>query len=869
MKPLATPPCWATRLLEAFCAPHLLEEVQGDLEERFQRRVALFGQRVARRQYAVEVIGFVRPFALKRRPSKFSAPFFKPAMLHNFVKTTWRNLLRNRSYAAINLVGLTLGLGVVLVLFWIVRFEYGFDRYHAKADRLFKVRDLDKFGEMQSHVPQGAINALRRQIPGVEKAANVRGIPPDALRVGQQLFDLKNVFFVEPDFLEMIDVTWLQGSPRQSLSLPNQVVLDEPTAKRFFRGNPIGQVIRLDNKTDLTVTGVIRQAPANSEFQFPMMISYETAKRLQDKYSEDYWGGGDSFQHGYVLLKPGTNPASVEAALTKLVLQRKDKTTARSYNLLPMAEAHFDPTNDPFNYFMPTWMLYTLVGIGSVLIVIACINFINLATVQATQRSREIAVRKVLGSSRGQLVAQFLGETALLVAGALALGSALGTWLLAYADQLLNTKVTGSNPWDGPTVGFLLLLGGVVTVLAGLYPALVLSGFQPVQALRNRLGALPRRGVSLRQALVVAQFVVAQVLVICTMLGIQQVRYMAGKDLGYNREAVVAVQIPERRSDATMRERLRTQLLQHPEIRAVSFGLTTPASDRNNWWDTIEHPGLPNGEATFRLQHVDERYFSFFEVPLLTGRSLTPADSTGLSVVINEKAMHDLGFREPRRVLGQSIRYWGAKRTIVGVVKNYHSQDLKSKLIPHVFAYSAWNFQSVSIRIDPRRTEPALRAIEQAWKAQFPNHFFKYQFLDDTLRSFYENERKLANFLTLFALVGIFIGCLGLFGLVSFVVTQRTKEIGVRKVLGATVASIVSLLSKDFLKLVLLAFVIAAPIAWYAMRRFLQGYEYKIDLDWWIFALAGLLAVGIALLTVSFQSIKAALMNPVKSLRSE
>ncbi|MBC7892156.1 MAG: ABC transporter permease [Sphingobacteriaceae bacterium] len=789
-------------------------------------------------------------------------------MIRNFIKTTGRNLLRNRGYATINLVGLTLGLGVVLVLFWIVRFEYGFDRYHAKADRLYKVRDLDKFGEMQSHVPQGAINALRRQIPGVEKAANVRGIPPGALRVGQQLFDLKNVFFVEPDFLEMIDAGWLQGSPRQSLSLPNQVVLDEPTAKRFFRGNPIGRVIRMDNKTDLTVTGVIRQAPANSEFQFPMLISYETMKRLEDKYSEEYWGGGDSFQHGYVLLKPGTYPASVEAALTKLVLKRKNQASARSYNLLPMAEAHFDPTNDPFNYFMPTWMLYTLMGIGSVLIVIACINFINLATVQATQRSREIAVRKVLGSSRGQLVAQFLGETALLVAGALALGSVLGTWLLAYADQLLNTKVTGSNPWDGPTVGFLLLLGGVVTVLAGLYPALVLSGFQPVQALRNR-GALPRRGVPLRQALVVTQFVVAQVLVICTLLGVQQVRYMAGKDLGYNREAVVAVQIPERRQEAAMRERLRTQLLQRPEIKAVSFGLATPASDRNNWWDTIEHPSLPNGEATFRLQHVDERYFDFFEVPLLAGRTLTPADSAARSVVINEKAMRDLGFREPHRVLGQSIKYWGEKRTIVGVVKDYHSQDLKSKLIPHVFAYSAWNFQSVSVRVDPRRIQPALQAIEQAWKAQFPNHYFKYQFLDDTLRTFYENERKLANFLTLFALVGIFIGCLGLFGLVSFVVTQRTKEIGVRKVLGATVASIVSLLSKDFLKLVFVAFVIAAPIAWYAMRQFLQEYEYKITIEWWVFAVAGGLAVGIALLTVSFQSIKAALTNPVKSLRSE
>lgn len=863
-------PRWASRLLTAFCDPHLLEEVQGDLEERFQRRVELFGERVARRRYAVEVLGFLRPFALKRRPKGFPNPFFlHPTMLLNFIKTSWRNLLRNRGYAALNLAGLTLGLGVAIVLFWIVRFEYGFDRYHASADRLFQVWNTDQFGEVQSHVPQGAINALRRQIPGVEKAANVRGMPPNAIRVGAQLFDLKNYFFVEPDFLEMLDMAWVHGSPRQSLSRPNQVVLDEPTARRFFKGNPLGQRIRLDNQTDLTVTGVIRQAPANSEFQFPMLVSYETMKRLQENYQEEYWGGGDSFQHGYVLLKPGTDPRTVEAALTQMASQRSDQAEARAFSLLPLAAAHFDPNNDPFNYFLPRWLLYTLIAVGLVLVVIACINFINLATVQATRRSREIGMRKVLGSSRGQLVAQFLGETALLVAVAVGLGSLLATWLVRYADQLMNTHVARTPVWDNSSLLFLLGLGGAVTLLAGLYPALVLSGYQPVRALRGRLFTVPSRGVSLRQVLVVTQFVVAQVLVVCTLLGIQQIRYIAEKELGFDKTAVVAVPIPERSQQATVRERLRGQLLSHPEIKDVSFALTTPASDRNHWWSAVEHPRLPNGEAAFRLQHVDERYFDFYKIPLLAGRNLTPADTAGQSVVINQKAVRSLGFQSTRQVLGQQIKFWGESRTVVGVVQDYHSQDLKSKLVPHVFAYAAWNFQSASIRIEPRRGEAALRTIERVWKAQFPNHFFKYQFLDDTVQNAYANERKLSNFLTLFAFVGIFIGCMGLFGLVSFVVTQRTKEIGVRKVLGATVAGLVAQLSKDFLKLVFVAFGVATPLAWYVMHRFLQGYEYKISIEWWVFALAGLLTMGIALLAVGFQSVKAALVNPVKSLRSE
>ena len=795
-------------------------------------------------------------------------------MFRNYLKIAWRSLLRNPSYALINLTGLALGLGVAIVLFWIVRFEYSVDRYHQNADRLYRVRDVDKLGEVESHVPQGAINALRRQVPGVEKAANVRGMPPSAIRVGQQLFDLKNYFFIEPDFLEMIDVTWVHGSARQSLSRPNQVVLDEPTARRFFAGNPVGQTIRLDNRTDLTVTGIIKAAPANSEFQMPMLISYETTKRLQDNYREDHWGGGDSMQQGFVLLKPGTNPKTVEATLTQMVLQRQDQTNVRSYNLLPIAESRFDPSYDPYNYFLPSWLLYTLAAIGFILIGIACINFINLATVQATQRRREIAMRKVLGSSRGQLMAQFLGETALLVFVSIGLGSLLANWLVRYADQLMNTTVAQSNVWNPATFFFLGLLGLVVTLLAGLYPALVLSGVRPLRALQGKFLSMPGqansgRGVSGRKVLVVTQFVVAQVLVVCTLLGGQQVRYIAEKDLGFNKTAVVAVPMPERREQAPLRDGLRNELLNQAGITDVSFGLTTPASDQNHWWEMAKHPGLPNGEASFRLQHVDERYFSFFQIPLLAGRNLTPADSLAKSVIINQKAMRDMGFQRPGQVLGQQLTYWNEKRTVVGVVQDYHSQDLKSKLIPHVFAYAPWNFQLVSIRIDPRRSETALATIERTWKSRFPNHYFKYQFLDDTVQAAYANERKLSNFLSLFAIVGIFIGCLGLFGLVSFVVTQRTKEIGIRKVLGATVVSVVALLSRDFLKLVLIAFVIASPIAYYAMTEFLKGYEYKIDIEWWVFALAGLLAVGIALLTVSFQSVKAALMNPVKSLRSE
>lgn len=795
-------------------------------------------------------------------------------MIGNYFKTAYRSLQKNRLYTFINLTGLTLGLGVAITLFWIVRFEYSFDRFHPKADRIYRVKSVDKFGDHQSHVHQTIIKILKTQFSGVEAAANLYGMNPAAVQIGADIFNQNNIFFTEPAMLKMLDIRWVAGNPKQSLSAPGQVVLDERTAKKLFKGNAIGKRLRYDNRTDLTVTGVIGNLPINTEFPMEMIISWETMKKIQpDLAQEDKLGGGDSMHQGYVLLKPGTSTATINAGLTRFSKSRPEETTVASYELQPLSEMHFDTTKDPFNYSMPKWMLYTLTSIGIFLIFIACINFVNLATVQAIQRGREVAVRKVLGSGRKQLIFQFFGETVLLVLLATSLGALLAGKLVTYSSELLNTHIDGSTVWNAGTFLFLGGLTVVVTLFAGLYPALILSGFQPVKALQNRV-VLPAGGISLRSSLVVLQFVIAQVLVICTLLAMKQIRYFYEKDLGFAKSGIVTVNMPDRR--AVLRERFRQQLKQHPEIREVAFGLTTPASKRNHWWGTVKHPGLPDGEETFRLQHIDTNYFHFFRIPLLVGRMLTASDTTRESkgtqfadVVVNEKAARDLGFRNIEKVIGTQLEFWGMKLNVIGVVKDYHSEDLKTKLMPHVYVYAGWNFQLASIRIDNARKQEALAHIGEHWKAMFPNNYYEPKFLEDDIKSFYDSERKLSNFLQIFAVLGILIGSLGLFGLVSFVVTQRTKEIGVRKVLGATIYSIVQLISRDFLKLMLIAFVIAAPIAWYAMQSFLKEYTYKIDIEIWVFVLAAALSVGVALATISFQSIKAALTNPVKSLRAE
>jgi len=607
-----------------------------------------------------------------------------------------------------------------------------------------------------------------------------------------------------------------------------------------------------------------------------MVMSWETLKQMQSEYkNEDNWGGGDSMNQGFVLLKKGASPGHIDTGLNTLAKKHAQESGIASYELQPLSEMHFDTTKDPFNYSMPKWVLYTLASIGLFLIFIACINFINLATVQAIQRGREIAMRKVLGSGKGQLIGQFFGETALLVFAAILAGSVLATELVKYSAELLNTQVAQSQVWGLSTIIFLLLLGLGVTFLAGFYPAIVLSGFDPINAVRGRLNVPINGRISLRSGLVVLQFVIAQVLVICTLLAMKQIRYFYETDLGFTKTGIVTVAMHERTSIS--RERFREQLSKYPEVKGVAFGLTTPASDRNHWWGIIRHRNLPNGEETFRIQHVDTNYFDFFHIPLLAGRGLVSSDTaTGrettfenTNVIINEKAARDLGYKDLDKSIGERLKFWDVQCTVVGVVKDYQSENLKTKLMPHVYVYATWNFQLASIRIDRNQKKTAIAHIGQEWKMLFPNNYYSPRFLEDDISKFYDSERKLSNFLQLFAGVGILIGSAGLFGLVSFVVTQRTKEIGVRKVLGATIISIIQLLSIDFLKLVLVAFVIASPLAWYTMKSFLEEYENKIDIQWWIFALAGLLSTGVALLTVSFQSVNAALMNPIKSLKSE
>jgi putative ABC transport system permease protein len=790
-------------------------------------------------------------------------------MLKNYFKSALRNLRRNKAYTAINIFGLSVSLAVAIVLFKVIVFELSFDNHHQNISNIYQLIGKDKYAETGSHVPQGVVNALKKQFPGVERAASIYNWTPQVIRVNNKNFQQQNCYFIQPEWLRMIDIEWVKGSPEASLTLPSRVVLDEPTAKRLFGNeNPMGKIIRFDNKEDLSVSGIIKKMPANSQYQMEMLVSYETVKSIMSWYkNDDYWFGGDSYFHGYVQLKPGANIAAIESGINKLVKERGENTSYSSFRLVPMRVNHFDTENDAYNYTIPKWLLYAWGSIGAFLLLIACINFINIATVQAFQRNRETGVRKILGSSKWQIITQFFTETSILVIVSVAIAACLANFLLPYTGQLLNTHVGETSFWSADIIVFLALISLTVILFSGAYPAFILSGFKPVQLLRSRFFSPASKGISLRQSLVVTQFVIAQVLVICTLIGTKQITYLYEKDLGFDKASVVTANMPEPR-DRILRERLRRQLENAPEIENITYGLTTPSSRSSWWWTGVKHHALTDGKQQWREQFIDTNYFSFFNIPVLAGRHFTAADSTSAVTMINETAARNMGFQQVEQALGQQLEINNEKYTVTGIVRDYVSQSLKSTLTPHIYFHNGF-YETVIFRIKPGLQAQAVKRIEREWQQVFPENYFSATFLDEDLKQFYSNESKLANFVSVLAAIGILIGCLGVYGLVSFICIRRTKEIGIRKVLGASLANILALLSSEFMRLIIIAFLVATPVAWYIMNAFLQDYTYRILIPWWIFLLSGAGALLITFVTISFQAVKAALANPVKSLRTE
>ena len=796
-------------------------------------------------------------------------------MLKNYWKTTIRTLWKHKSYTAINILGLSLGVTCSLLLFLLIRHWLSFDNYHTNRDRIYRIvkESTDPAaGGYFPGVPIPLAEAFRTDFPEVETVALVGAIEwegtlltiTDENGEAKSFQEEEHIAYIEPEFFQLFDRPFVKGSATTALDEPNEIVLSERQAQKYFGDlDPIGQTITLNRQKELVVSGVMADYPDNTDFPFDIFISDLT----RDYQGE--WGSTSSEDQAYVLLAEGQSPDNINAQFPAFVEKHYGYPLAEQefkHYLQPLRDMHFDPRFSTYSFLGVSWeTIRMLAAVAVFLILIACINFVNLATATATQRAKEVGVRKVLGGTHQQLIRQFLSETTMITVLSVLIALGGAELLLLKLNPLLDTTLE-VQLFQNPEL-LLFVVGLVITIslLSGWYPASVLSRFKPVHTFRNVLLGQRSRGITLRKGLVILQFVIAQTFIIGTLVLFRQMQYVQQTNLGFQSEAVLVVRLPE--SSLDQKRTLQQELRQIPAVEQVGLAYANPAS---GWVSATNYKLEGDTESEIaQIKAADIHYLDIYQIPLLAGQNFTDTRIDTLSqALVNETFVKRQGMGIDE-IVGKTVNLGGTDIPIRGVVKDFHTQSFRESLVPTIIIDDPTEYAIAALKVNPQNLSETLKAIEQQWSAFYPEYTFDYEFADDEIAEFYESERRLSRLFGAASLVVVFIGCLGLYGLITFMAEQKTKEVGVRKVLGASVSSIVGLFSVEFIKLIGLAFVIAAPLAYFIMNGWLQNFTYKINLGIGLF-LAGIGAtLVIALLTVSYRSIKAALANPVDSLRNE
>jgi putative ABC transport system permease protein len=818
-------------------------------------------------------------------------------MLPNYLKLAFRQLWRNRLFTALNVLGLSIGLAACWMIFQLVSYEFSFDTGQPNRDRIYKVVSDFTFDGKESGntgAPKPLAEAIRKQIGGVETVVGLYDQWIMSLKVPQpsgkslNFTDIEQVQATTTDYFKLVPYRWLAGSPAKALAEPNEAVLTLSRAEKYFPGltpeQMLGKTILYHDTVGIKVTGVVADLDRTTSFMGQEFLSLSTFQKGENAkaYTEN-WGGVSSSDQIYLLLGTKTDVAKLNKNINTLsrnnsreAMRHWSANFTRKHDLLPLSEVHFSPK---YAGRVPTVnknTLLSLMGLAAFLLALAVINYVNLTTAQVPQRAREIGIRKTLGSSRSRLIGHFLGET--FIVTVLACGLAF-VWTIMFRSSFgdLFPEGLGLYPNIGQTLLFMVMLALVVSALAGWYPSLLITRFQPTQVLRGQVSLkIGRSNFSLRKSLIVFQFVIAQAFVMGAIIMNQQMRYTMEKDLGFDREAVLTFQVPYRllQSEAYGEKQfaLKDELKRLPEVASVSLG-NPPFNQNFSSGGIIYKNAQKEIELNVYRKYVDTDLLGTYNMKLLAGRNLLPSD-TVREYVINETAVREFGFKNPQEAIGKFVTEQNNHLLIpiVGVVEDFHTDTFTQKIDPLTLMTEKDKTGNFNVKLasnKPSDWQAGIRKMETLWKQTYPDAPFEYKFYDDMIAQYYESERRMTQIINLSTGIAILISCLGLFGLATLTAFQRTKEIGVRKVLGASIAGIVGMLSKDFIVLVLIALVIASPIAWYFMDQWLTDFAYHVDIAWWVFVLAGLAAVTIALITVGYQSIRAALMNPVESLRSE
>lgn len=804
-------------------------------------------------------------------------------MLKNYFITAYRNLLRKRASTFFNVAGLTLGITGSIVLFLLIYRTVTFDKFQSRYDRIYRVvSESSNNGEKfyTPGVPTVLAPAFKTDFPEAEKVVftsydqDALILIPQANTEPKKYYEERGVAQVEQTFFDVFDWKPLHGELKEALKNPNEAVITRKIALKFFeRENAVGEIINF-NDADYKVTAVVEDNPSNTDFPFTLMFSYETNRK---NFEEQGWGSTSSSNHTYFLLKEGEDISKLEARMKAFTDKHigKDNYDHRIFNIQPLSTIHYDTRYGGYSYNTTgKGEIQAMTLIAVILVLTGCINFINLSTAESIKRSKEVGIRKSLGSSRNQLIFQFLGETSIVTFASILLALVLTQLTLSYLNPFMEIDLSIDPLNNMPVLIYLVVIFIVVSLLSGIYPAFIMSAYKPAMVMKSG-GSHSGSGFLMRRGLVVVQFFISQLLIIGTIVIINQMNYFRSKDVGYNKDAVISMAIPESETVAKNKElksskmrALKTEISRLAGVEHASLCNTPPSSGSINGTGFLLEGESEEQRKDTQVKTVDADYIPLFGLKLIAGRNLSDRDTIN-EYVVNRQFARVAGFDNPQDILGKRVQIWGRLYPVVGVIEDFHTTSIKDKIEPTVLFNRLSQYRTLSIRVNPNNYQATIEGTKKLWEAAYPKHIFDYSFLDERIREFYEGEEKMSIIIGSFTTIAIVIGCIGLFGLATFMANQRTKEIGVRKVLGASVQGIVFSFSKEFIVLIAIAFLLAAPVGWYFMNSWLEEFSYRISIGPVIFFTALTTTLIIALITVGYRSFQAATANPVDSLRSE
>lgn len=797
-------------------------------------------------------------------------------MIRNYLKIAFRNLWGHKAFTFINTAGLSIGMTACLLIFLYVHFELSYDSFNQKGGRIYRlVTDVKTPTEtIHADITSAPMATnIKLDFPQVQKVTRIlfNGL---LVQNGSRKFQEDNLMFADSSLFSIFTLPFVEGNPAKALTAPFEIVLSQTDARKYFgNSDPLGQTVTLEGTNVATITGVMKDMPENSQFHTDIILSMSTLLDTLNPGMGEQWSNFGFYT--YLLLAPDADPKQLQAKFPSFLKKHIDNSGGQgkmSYDLFlePLKSVYLhSKRGSPESGNLADIYIFSIIGIF--ILVIACINFVNLTTARSSERAREVGVRKVVGAARNQLTLQFLGESVLISLFSLIIAVILSSLLLPLFNQLAGKAVLDNLFHHGSYLFLMFLFALAVGLMAGIYPAVFLSGFRPVSVLKgNFFSGL--KGIALRKSLVVAQFTISIVLIAGTLIISRQLQFMRSQPLGFRKDQMLVIDFHGDQQVQAKFNRIKSELWNIPGVLSVSGSASLPGLSVNQ--AAFTELQLPNGtmqSSNMNLYSTDFDFIKQYQLQMIAGRGFSlnfPADSTH-SLIINEAAVKSLGYLHPQDIVGKKFTQWGREGQIIGVVKDFNYRSLKDEVQPLAMRIAPDNGRFYSLNISSSGVPATIKKIQDKWTQLAAQRPFDYFFVDEAFNKQYRSDERFGQLFLYFAILAIFISCMGLLGLAAYSTLQRTKEIGVRKVLGASVSGVAALLSRDFIKLVLIAIVVAVPVAWWVMSKWLQGFAYRMPISWVTFLIASLLAIFVALATVSVQAVRAAMTNPVNSLHME